>query len=108
MTNQTSALYPRTTIDRDWMGHLRIWDYAPVTVDQVLSGTYPESTIYVQGEQDIESVLEMLTAEEREIVQMGFMIETTNIDDAIFGDQKRKEEDQRIARNQAMIDSMKR
>ena len=76
-SEHASELYPKATIELNSMGHLEIWDYAPVTYDPALLNAaprlegwsqLPESTIYVQGEQDVESVLEMLTAEERKAV----------------------------------------
>ena len=92
------TLYPKSTVERDRMGNLKIWNYAPVRYIDVTHkigwSEVPESTIYVQGEDDVESVLTMLDAEERKSVEIGYIVETTNIDPAIFGDEASKAEAQ--------------
>lgn len=69
------GIYPLVTMKMNSMGHLEVWQ------GDNESG---ESDLYFQVDTDIEAVLEDLTQEERDELEGGWTIKTTNFNDEYF------------------------
>lgn len=75
-------IYPKITLQMNSMGHLHMWQGE---VNPVQTGKYnfkangKESDVYMQNQDDVDSVLNHLTSEEKEELQKGYPVVTNSV-----------------------------
>lgn len=80
-------LYPTTTLQMNSMGHLHMWQGE---VKPVQTGKYnfavngKEADVYMQNQNDVDSVLNYLSSEEKEELHNGYPVVTNSIPDDYF------------------------
>lgn len=82
------GMYPEVTLQLNKMNHLHMWkgSVEPIQVSKYnyeVSGK--ESDVYIQNDYDVEKILKNLTEEERDDLEAGFPVTTTNVADEYFG-----------------------
>lgn len=75
-----------TTLKLDAMGCLHMWegDVLPVGYKYTWKAAGEWADVYVQNDDDVESVLENLTNKERNLLRMGYHIKTKNVPSDYF------------------------
>ena len=80
--------YPEVTLVMDKMGHLHLWNgnVKPVRVSKYKyeTDTGKESDVYIQDSYDIQAVMESLSSEEKDDLDNGYIVHTTNVCDDYF------------------------
>jgi hypothetical protein len=79
----TDGIYPYVTLMKDACGYIHMWE------GQVIPSNHPalptvggrEAKTFIQREDDIETLTDYLTEEERDFLSTGYHIQTRNIPD---------------------------
>lgn len=69
--------YPTVTLEMNSMGHVEMWRG---------EDTSGEADVYFQAQSDVEALKDSLTADERDDLDNGYPVVTTNISDEYFGE----------------------
>ena len=93
-------LYPMVTIEIRGL-YMQLWQGCAVS--PAWDAPFPKSDLFIQGEDEIEAILENLTAVERESADGGYLTRVSTISDEYFSGLQDKANDQRMKRNAEMV-----